>query len=258
MSFAIYVINLDRNPERFDAMRRQFDQLGLDAIRVPAVDGKALAEDDIRRFRRERPAERDWTPGAIGCFLSHESAWRMIVSSEHEFGAVFEDDMSLSIHLADILPQLHGAVSQVDLIRLEGTSHRMRVGNVARFEAGPFSLFEVKSESWCAGGYVLGKATASRLLRAPVSGHMVADRYLFHKTESAVAAKLQIMQMIPALCVQTKYHPRPVSIFESEIEHESVVERLVLYPWWKVKGAVNVLRGYRRIPFAPDILEGGA
>jgi glycosyl transferase family 25 len=36
----IYVLNLDRSPERLQTFMRSFEPLGLDVVRVPAVDGK--------------------------------------------------------------------------------------------------------------------------------------------------------------------------------------------------------------------------
>jgi GR25 family glycosyltransferase involved in LPS biosynthesis len=43
MTPKIYCINLDRSPDRWRFMREQFEQLGLDYERVPAIDGKVVA-----------------------------------------------------------------------------------------------------------------------------------------------------------------------------------------------------------------------
>src|SRR6266436_1644423 len=77
-------INLDRRPERWQHMRRKFDQHGIRSVRrFSALDG-----DDMKL-----PANWVHTPGAYGCLLSHiqvvREAQRLGVSSV----LIFEDDV---------------------------------------------------------------------------------------------------------------------------------------------------------------------
>lgn len=85
----IYLVNLDRRPER---LRHALHELSLAGIhgaeRVSAVDGQAL-ELSIQGYSR-------LTPGMIGCYQSH---YRLITEAYHkgyESICVFEDDVSFA------------------------------------------------------------------------------------------------------------------------------------------------------------------
>lgn len=77
-------INLDRRPERWQQMRRKFEQHGIDSVqRFPAFDGNDM----------KLPANWLHTPGAYGCLRSHlqvvREARRLGLSSV----LIFEDDV---------------------------------------------------------------------------------------------------------------------------------------------------------------------
>ncbi|MBR1608613.1 MAG: glycosyltransferase family 25 protein [Kiritimatiellae bacterium] len=105
----IYVINLDRSPERLAETKRQLDAAGLPFERFPAVDGRALSPAE----RREAcPPLRFWLangfrsvlPGEIGCALSHRGVWERIADGPGDVAAVFEDDAVLDADaLRDVL-----------------------------------------------------------------------------------------------------------------------------------------------------------
>lgn len=99
--FPVYVINLDRSPERWAVWERRWP----DAQRIAAVDGKALdlrtlspsliANQTRRNLLQQRPRcevdELD-TLGSLGCSLSHVRGIDAIVASGAPFGIVLEDD----------------------------------------------------------------------------------------------------------------------------------------------------------------------
>eukprot|EP00929_Paragymnodinium_shiwhaense_P096665 TRINITY_DN58344_c0_g1_i1.p1 TRINITY_DN58344_c0_g1~~TRINITY_DN58344_c0_g1_i1.p1 ORF type:complete len:398 (+),score=63.38 TRINITY_DN58344_c0_g1_i1:72-1196(+) len=115
----VYCINLDRRPERWNFMQKQFAALGLPARRFAAVDGRqvditALAQGGLvspkalPRFFMPDALKLfgcDLTPGGLGCALSHMQVWRHIVESdENSDGGMFlvvEDDCLFSAEFSE-------------------------------------------------------------------------------------------------------------------------------------------------------------
>ena len=98
----VYLINLDRRPDRRRRMEASFDVLGVSAVRTPAVDGKAVADDafldahGIRMmpdFVEPYHDRRYLTRGEVGCFLSHYNVWRDVLDKGYDQVIVFEDDI---------------------------------------------------------------------------------------------------------------------------------------------------------------------
>lgn len=92
------VVNLNRSPERWKAIKAQLDLLQIPVERLEAVDGKLLSEEDVEKltssvhFSMGRELER----GEIGCFLSHRKCWKRLLESEEKYALVMEDDLILS------------------------------------------------------------------------------------------------------------------------------------------------------------------
>ena len=79
-----YCINLERNPERRESARAEFEREGLDVTFFRATDGKAEAPEKLFITKSE------W-----GCAESHIRVWRDMVENGHEMALVFEDDITL-------------------------------------------------------------------------------------------------------------------------------------------------------------------
>ncbi|MBR1836942.1 MAG: glycosyltransferase family 25 protein [Kiritimatiellae bacterium] len=94
----LYVVNLDRAPERLAETQRLFGGAGLAFERVAAVDGEALSRagrraacNPVRFYLANGYRPR---PGEIGCVLSHLKAWKAAFAGGGGTAAVFEDDVS--------------------------------------------------------------------------------------------------------------------------------------------------------------------
>jgi GR25 family glycosyltransferase involved in LPS biosynthesis len=79
-----YCINLERNPERREAVQAEFDREDLHVEFFRATDGKAEAPEGLFI------AKSEW-----GCADSHIRVWRDVVEKGYEFALVFEDDIAL-------------------------------------------------------------------------------------------------------------------------------------------------------------------
>lgn len=97
---AIFMINLERRPERRIKMERSFKEIGLTVENVPAVDGQTLTDESLEKIGvRFLPGyadpyhNRPMTKGEIGCFLSHFWIWEKMRMEKLSEILVLEDDI---------------------------------------------------------------------------------------------------------------------------------------------------------------------
>jgi glycosyl transferase family 25 len=116
-----WVINLDRAPERLARIGSQMERLGLPFTRLPAVDARALTDDqraalDEAAYRRKH----GMTPvlGELGCYLSHVRAMELFLASQAEFALVLEDDVLLEDTLPAVLQGLMQQATRWDVAKL--------------------------------------------------------------------------------------------------------------------------------------------
>lgn len=83
----VFVINLDRRPDRLESISAHLDAHGLDFTRWPAVDG-ALPGNPI--------IAASVTPaGHAAAMESHREVWQAIADGPDEVGLILEDDAML-------------------------------------------------------------------------------------------------------------------------------------------------------------------
>ncbi len=106
-NYKIFVINLDRSPERLAGMKKQLDAIGVGFERVQAVDGKNLRDDEIERVSPEHIVSKSYhralSKAEVACSMSHRKAWQKIVDDDLAFGVVLEDDVELLDNFAEVL-----------------------------------------------------------------------------------------------------------------------------------------------------------
>ena len=95
-----FLINLDRHPDRLACAQTRLAAAGIEAERLSAVDGSALSPAARRAAvaRLHAVLARGWlyTPGQIGCALSHHAIYRRMIDENLPAALVFEDDVLLS------------------------------------------------------------------------------------------------------------------------------------------------------------------
>lgn len=99
----IWLINLDRRPDRLEAMQQQLSRLPCRQIhRLSAVDGRQLSDQDIASMvhptaqyslqSNERTYHEELTQGAVGCYLSHLKLWDYAIKHNKKL-LILEDDV---------------------------------------------------------------------------------------------------------------------------------------------------------------------
>ena len=95
-----FLINLDRHPDRLARAQTRLSQAGVEAIRLPAVDGASLTPA-VRRtavslLHALLARGRLYTPGQIGCTLSHQAVYRRMINENMPAALILEDDVLLT------------------------------------------------------------------------------------------------------------------------------------------------------------------
>lgn len=129
MSIQIYVINLERSASRWERISAQAGEMGLDVIRVLALDGATVKPEDWidadqRQFRQMHG--RTMLPGEYGCYRSHLMALQQFADRDDAapIALVVEDDIDLQADLVERALALHNALPQAGVVKL--FNHRTR------------------------------------------------------------------------------------------------------------------------------------
>lgn len=120
-SLKTWVINLDRAPDRLQRISVQLQRLGLRWTRLPAVDARALRQDqsaalDTPAYRRKHGMEP--LAGELGCYLSHVEVMRAFLASAASCALVLEDDVILTDSLPAVLRGLLAHPRRWDMVKL--------------------------------------------------------------------------------------------------------------------------------------------
>lgn len=204
----IYLINLDRAPERLQYMQKAFDEAGLEFTRIAAVDGKQLSDEEISCVVS---GEGYWgwlTRGEIGCFLSHRLCWQAIADAKEPYAAIFEDDMVLGANTGKILSTTSWIPEDADVVKLETEGSRIYVDKHDASQVAGRAVRRLRSSHYCAGGYILARNAASNLLEQSQTFADGVDHILFSsETVAAGDHKIyhKIYQLIPAICEQERF-----------------------------------------------------
>ena len=128
MHLVVY-INLDREIERRKYMEAQLSKLDIKYQRFPAVLGEQVPNELRSYFFNGGQNDNKVTtlkPGEVGCWASHLSVARAIVSGElQETVLVLEDDTLLPANLKGLLDEIvASAPEDWELIKLSGNVKR--------------------------------------------------------------------------------------------------------------------------------------
>lgn len=196
-----YVINLDRSKDRLEFISKVFAQNNLSFIRVDAVDGRRILEEDFKHLTAVNNWDQPLTHAEVGCFLSHRECLRLIAEGDEPFGAVFEDDIILSSHASLFLQDANWIPKNIDIVKIDTAKKRCLVGaKTVSLDQG-YSLAPLISKHYCAGGYIVSKVCAARLYALTALVAAPIDE-LYFNPDCGLLQTMNVQQMIPAIVVQ--------------------------------------------------------
>lgn len=222
----IFVINLDRRPDRLDHISHQLNSLELNFSRVSAVDGRNLCSDDLKYFKSEPNLPRP-SNSEFACFLSHRKCWERLLESADQYAVILEDDVFLSKDSGYFLSGTEWIPSGTELLRFETTQMKVFCKRGGAVHVHGRNLNEMRSFHAGTGAYLISKKIAGELLNkteqyipAPI------DNYLFDPAFSKHHAR-KIYQLSPAICIQEYLVPSADLNLSGDIKVRSVIDARV-------------------------------
>jgi len=122
-SYKVYYINLDKSVNRKNFMEDQFKKLNIPITRIPAVYGKELDKDFLRKEKKKHkilahfPFPND---GEIGICLTHFKLWDFLSTQPEDFSIVLEDDALVHEDFFKDLEKLLLQISTEDFLDISG------------------------------------------------------------------------------------------------------------------------------------------
>ncbi|WP_420406791.1 glycosyltransferase family 25 protein [Hoeflea sp.] len=201
MTIPCYFINLDRSPERDAGFRAECARVGIEPVRVPAVDGRALPEDVVAAMGPRTSGEYGVGYGEIGCFLSHVRLWEMVEAQAQDWAFVCEDDIHFASNAAKFLQSSDWLPDDADLLKAETVFQRVLMDKQPAFSAFGHGLFRLNSAHGGTAGYFVSRRGAEKLLKLTSAACDPVDQLMFNP-KLGIAGQLSIWQLEPAICVQ--------------------------------------------------------
>ena len=188
----IIVINLDQDTGRRARIERRLAELGLSWERLSAVDGRRLEPHHERLIDRAAHVARglEFSPGAIGCWLSHRQAQRMVAEGTEPMALILEDDIAIADELPEVLERIErGDAGRFDVIYLHRAKLQRHFVPAARL--GAWALGFVRPVDSGALAYVITREAAGRLIASIPRMVQLADHALYeHWTHGQVVCSI--------------------------------------------------------------------
>ena len=130
----IFLINLDKNPERLEKTRQRLTAIGVEFERIPAIYGKTLSDEEKKRsvnaFRWWCAQGRPIREGEIGCALSHYMIYRKMIAENMTCACILEDDNAYRDSFAAVVEEMERLlnVSKPQVILLTNLTEDKAVG----------------------------------------------------------------------------------------------------------------------------------
>lgn len=95
----MYIINLDRDYDKMDLLKKELDKNNYKYTRFPAIDGQTLSPNDYRLEKYFGNYKVSYSMGQKCCTLSHLAIWEKILENNTNYNIIIEDDVIIPSHL---------------------------------------------------------------------------------------------------------------------------------------------------------------
>jgi glycosyl transferase family 25 len=186
LSAKVYLINLDRHPDRLAHMREQLGGIAFE--RIAAVDGakNPPTTKGLSRFER-------------ACLASHQSAWRLFLNGPDEHAYFLEDDLHLQPDFASLVQNDAWIPSDAHSVKLDTYFQKVMLGD-RRTAPGNRRVARLYTRHESSAAYALTRAGAALYLELTANPTLPADYSLFPKNPRRLG--LRIYQLTPAVALQ--------------------------------------------------------
>lgn len=245
MSYTTYLLNLDRNPDRLAKLTNQLSAQSVKWERFVAIDGSAMAPQDLDKMvSRDGPIPR-MPVGAQACTASHMQILQAFLLTDHTHAVVLEDDAVLAPDFAQGVEALmtSGVTGLININRQtpSGEKKRLIVRMDIRIEFGSYKIYDLKGVNYGCAGYVIDRKSATQILNDYPHPNMPIDHIMFNPNVSTLFSKMPISQMFPALV-------------KPDISMTSSIQTVAVAGANKMKNRIKRLRA--EVSIVPRLLVG--
>ena len=214
----IFVINLDRRPDRLASITTALGRIGLHFERVVAIDAKNLPLPEY--------ACRALGVGEQACLMSHHRALERFLASDAVATLILEDDVEISPDLPRVLQSTAWWPVGRGVIKLDTSHEKPRLlGRVRGTTPTGQKVREMVLASAGCGGYLIDRAAARTLVNADDDPLLPIDRILFDLRYSRIAKRLRPVQCHPPLVRHGVTHGSDIEVSRKKAESTSVQMR---------------------------------
>ena len=202
----IYLINLERRPDRLAAMTARAEGLGLALERVEAVDAATVEPDTLDRWFEDGGPLGEIPRGDKACLLSHRLAWQTFLAGSDGHAVFLEDDVVLSPAAGALLAGDSWIPAGAPVVKLEHYGPKGQRVLLTGLKPVPngFQVGRMLSRHTGAAAYILSRP-AAELLLSQRRFDLPVDHLLFNPNNSALFARLAPLQLLPAVARQEQF-----------------------------------------------------
>jgi glycosyl transferase, family 25 len=182
----IYLINLDRHPDRLAHMRKQLSGVAFE--RISAVDGS-----------NDPPTTKGLSRFELACLESHKLAWRQFLKGQEGHACFLEDDLHVWPSFAALTESGSWIPSDAHSIKLDTYLQKVELGE-KQAAVGNRQIARLYSRHQSSAAYILTREGAARYLDLTASDPLPADYALFPRHPRRLG--LRIYQLCPAIAIQ--------------------------------------------------------
>jgi glycosyl transferase family 25 len=206
MAPAIFVINLDRRPDRLAFMAAQLDAMGLTWERVAAHDKESVADDLLATEVALTGHRIAMGRGSQACALTNFEIFRRMIAEDLPAALILQDDVDLHPDLEPYLASLDWLPDDVGLVQFEKygrrSSRRLTGPSIGTMPVPGHSLHRLHSRTAGAACYLITQAAARRILAEKPLLDMPIDHFLFSPNVSPLFHRLDVAILRPSLARQ--------------------------------------------------------
>jgi glycosyl transferase, family 25 len=175
----VYVINLDRSPERLAQISKRLATLEVSFERIAAFDASkqdlSVCKIDREAFTRVH-GRKNVRDAEIGCHQSHVIVLKKFMQSDKQFAVIFEDDIHVGDGLSATLDQLKNWHAHWDIVPI---FHWHRGTPLQIQHAGKYALNVFLTSVTSSAAYVVNRHAAKTLLDYMQTQTACVDHELF-------------------------------------------------------------------------------
>ena len=204
----IYVINLDRRPDRLERIGGHLRARGVTFIRHSACDAQSVDAVRIDDVIAEYGPLGRLGLGDRACTVSHTEAWAAFLKTDAQFALFLEDDIYLATDLASLVMTSDWIPRGTEAVKLEkfneGISKLLLGAQIGQTPSGRV-IHPMRSRHVGGGAYILSRRGAELALSWRGKMRVPIDHFLFNDTVSPIRRALAASIIVPAMATQRAY-----------------------------------------------------